>query len=123
MKLKIFGAVVLLALMSACGGSKPQAAATPPAQTVNIPDFITNRPQDTDEYLYEVGIGKSPDLSMGMSIAKDNGRGAIAEKISVQLGGMIKNFSDQVADGEAIELDQNFERVRETVYQQSLSSV
>ena len=126
MKNAILRNVVLVAAVAAvgigCGGAQ-KTNLTPSASdktVANIPDFFLNSPNDPS-FLFSATTANSRDLQMAVNKAKTAGRVDLAKQMEVKMNNLTKNFQEEVGEGDASELLQQFTSATKSVTSQTLN--
>lgn len=121
---QVSNAILLLCiaawLVVGCGGGTKEVSESkivPGAREVQI---LEPHPDGTDGFLYTVGIGKSRDLSMARSMAKQRARAAMALKGKTQVTALSKDFQQQLGPAENAKINAAFSQVSESLADETL---
>lgn len=120
MKLINYTLIAMLAvfIVQACSPSPQRAANT---QLDNLPHFITNPPQDTDEYLYATGSAISSRRNVAQQQAFIQARAEMAQKLSVKVESLQKLFEEEVTSGDRANYSAAFTSASQLIASQELT--
>ncbi len=104
-----------------CGGSKQMVQMQQqPASESPCPDWFTNVPEDPD-YLYAAATATSKDLQTAINKAKQDARVDIASQMEARLQGLVKQFKEEIGEGEDSQVNAQFTTVSKTIVSTTLN--
>lgn len=103
-----------------CGGSKQVVQTEQPASESPCPEWFTNVPEDPD-YLYAAATATSRDLQMAINKAKQDARVDIGSQMETRLQGLVKQFQEEIGEGEESQVNAQFTTVSKTVVSTTLN--
>lgn len=120
--------VLITILLSACGGSKQATIDNMPPSDVkdeikNMPDFYTNPPEDSDEYLFATGTAISSRQQVALQKAENNARQVFAQKFGETVDALQKSFTEEVTSGNNANFAESFSNVNKILASQELKGV
>lgn len=113
--------IILCTFLNFCGGSKQIVQTQGLAENESpCPDWFTNVPEDPD-YLYAAATATSKDLQLAINKAKQDGRVDIASQMEARMQGMVKQFKEEIGEGEDSRVDAQFTTVSKTIVSTTLN--
>lgn len=112
--------VIFSVLFMFCGGSKQVVQTQQPVSESPCPDWFTNVPEDPD-YLYAAATATSKDLQTAINKAKQDARVDIAAQMEARLQGLVKQFKEEIGEGEDSQVNAQFTTVSKTVVSTTLN--
>ena len=123
-KVNLILSAFLMMLLVGCGSSQNANTSSDVEEEIsNIPEFFTNPPNDTEEFLYGTGTAVSSRQMMALQKAENTARQSIAQKLGEKVDALQKSFTEEITSGNNSNFAESFSNVNKILTSQELKGV